>query len=619
MRLLHLAISNFRGIKDAAIDLSGNVALIGPNGAGKSTIIDALCLAFGRQKLVPVLTEHDFNGGCPAVADRFSIVATIGGFRHKDPDRHHEWFRKDRGVPKWWNPKTRRIAATSSADDDVLCVQIGLMGRFDHEQLEVETRRYFHDSDEIRDAFDEETIVAVPGSLLNEIGFYVLPARRTWESAASFGSELFRRTVAGSDAFPADSVLAQRDLLRKPSPPLELDPKLKALVERVNLQLGQLMPGHPKFQLRVTATDSDSLLRSLIPHYERDAQPSLPASRQGTGLLALQSFVILQEIGRARREKGWSFILALEEPELHVAPGLQRRIITSAVAGADQVLCTTHSPEVAAAFRAEEVRILRPGSSRLEALPLLEANSNTARNTERRLAQDFRAQTVDALMHEVVLVPEGRIDHEWLRLLSNIALGAPVDTTTGAGSCSRAAFGTAVATIPTPNAHVRDCCEFMIRLHPRVVALVDGDAAGNSYVPTLTSLVPPPVAVIQWPPGWTIENCVGWIVAADEAAVLAGFAERTGQPPHKDAGTLVNALLSEDSRAGGLKGNYLAHQDLAATLSESPRCSERARRLLDVVARAALAPNEQDPMIEVLRATSASCPVLRVRHEPPAT
>lgn len=618
MKLLRLAISNFRGVKDADIDLSGNTALVGPNGAGKSTIIDALCLVFGRSKLVPILTEHDFCGSTPSPKDRFAIIVTLGGFEPNDPDRHPDWFRKDRGVPKWWNPASGDITATAAGPDEVLCVQLGFSARFDHDDLEVDARRYFHDSDEIVDPFDDEAIVPVPTPLLNQVGFYVLPARRTWEAAASFGSELFRRTVSGSGAIPASTVLTQRDALRCPTPPLEADPKLKDLTTRMSNELAQLVPGHPQFQLRVTATDTESLLRALVPHYKRDDQPSLPAARQGTGLLALQSFVLLLEVGRARRAKNLSFILALEEPELHIAPGLQRRIITRARAVADQVLCTTHSPDVAAAFPAESVRILRPSPVRLNVSPLLSANAITAPNADRRLAQDFRPQVVDALMHDIVLVPEGRIDHEWLRLLSTLVLPSGGSTADISGENVTPPFGTVVGTIPTKDASVKESCLFLGRLHDRVVALVDGDAAGDAYVRDLACLPLPPTVVMQWPVGWMIEDVVGWIAQADETAALRGIAERMEQPPIANSSALVQALKTKERASGGLKENYLAYQDIAAAFAASPACVARTEQLLGTVVRAAFGTHEKDPCVERLPASTSACSAVRLHHEPRA-
>jgi len=42
------------------------------------------------------------------------------------------------------------------------------------------------------------------------------------------------------------------------------------------------------------------------------------------------------------------FLFAMEEPELHIPPGMQRRLIAQAVSIAGQTICTTHSPRVAA-------------------------------------------------------------------------------------------------------------------------------------------------------------------------------------------------------------------------------------------------------------------------------
>lgn len=69
-----------------------------------------------------------------------------------------------------------------------------------------------------------------------------------------------------------------------------------------------------------------------MPHYAPEGCVVLPASRHGTGILSLQTFVLLLEVGRERRKQGLPFILALEEPELHVPPGLQRKLVAQAVA-----------------------------------------------------------------------------------------------------------------------------------------------------------------------------------------------------------------------------------------------------------------------------------------------
>jgi len=344
MRVKAIDIRNFRGVQCARVILPDHGALVGPNGAGKSTLVDALSLAFGRNRLVRDLTEHDFFGSAPGRDMRIMIVVTLGGFSSNDPNDHPAWIRTGRGVAKWW--RSGGLVPEPVSEDDELCVQVGFAARFDFDDLEVHQIRYFHDDEDTEDPFDEAAVKRFPRTLLNEVGFFVLPTRRTWASTISFGSELFRKAVTTLGGVPADAVRNQLARLRDPANPMEVDPAIRGLIDRLSDRMCQLVPGQPRLQLRLTATDSESLLKALVPHFQGDEGPSLPAGRHGTGLVSLQTLALLLEIGRARKEEGKSFILALEEPELHVPPGLQRRLLGEAVSVADQTICTTHAPRV---------------------------------------------------------------------------------------------------------------------------------------------------------------------------------------------------------------------------------------------------------------------------------
>ena len=162
MKLLALSIDGFRGIQHANIRFRDHDVLIGPNGSGKSTIIDALSLVFARTRLVRDLTEHDFHGSCPQATSRIRIIATLGGFHGNDSDRHHNWFREGRAVPKWWNPGTDTAEPEHSDHAEELCAQIAFAARFDLEELYVETLRYFHDDDSIEDPFLDDAIQQIP-------------------------------------------------------------------------------------------------------------------------------------------------------------------------------------------------------------------------------------------------------------------------------------------------------------------------------------------------------------------------------------------------------------------------------------------------------------------------
>lgn len=573
MKILNLRIFGFRGIISANLNFDDHVVLVGRNCVGKSTVIDALSLVFGRSKLVPTLTEHDFFGSRPDRAARIKIIATLSGFNPDDPDKHRgTWFRQGRGVEKFWDAAKRKALPERSAANEPLCIEIGFCARFDHDELTVEQIRYFHDDDMIGDPFDEG-VVPFPNLLLNEVGFYVLPARRTWELTVSFASELFRKAVSLVGGIPSNAVLEIRDKVRNPDAPIENDPAIAPLVESLNAQLAKLLPDQPHLQIRLTATDSESVLKALIPHYVGSDGISLPAGRHGGGLLALQTLILLLETGRARHLENKSFILAMEEPELNVPPGLQRKIISEATAIADQSICTTHSPRVAACYPAEDVHVVRRIAGTLVSGKLLSGPDLDIPNAARKLLVDERLRLLEALMDTLVLVPEGRIDFEFIRLVVEIGQG------TGPGA-SR--FETTVGVAPTPDGSVVQTTERLLALREGVFALVDGDGAGDDYVKALVALSDPPRIVVQWVQGWAIEDLIAWIASADYST-MGNISARIGGGTIATPGDLAVRLKSKDRQIGGLKEHYLAYEEVAFALRESTACAARATALLEAL------------------------------------
>lgn len=595
MKLLALAVDGFRGIQQARIRFGDHDVLIGPNGSGKSTIIDALSLVFGRTRLVRDLTEHDFHGSSPAATSRIRIIATLGGFEENDPDRHDAWFREGRAVPKWWNCETAKADPVPSDHAETLCAQIAFAARFDLQELVVESLRYFHDDDAIVDPFLDEAIQQIPGRLLDDIGYYVLPARRTWEAAASFASDLFRKAVATVGGIPAQSILDERDRLRQPEAPLEMDNGLLPLVERINTQLGQLLPFAPQFQLRVTATDSESLLRALVPHYTDRTGVALPVGRHGMGLLSLQTFILLLELGRERRRQGKPFLFAIEEPELHIPPGMQRRLVAQAISIAEQTICTSHSPRVAAFFAATSVRVLDRRATELACTPLLARPLDAAAsNAIRKLYHDDRPRVIEALMHHRVLIPEGRSEYEWFRLLADELETA--DQPLDAGGAGTPPFGTVVGVVPTHDSAVAETFNTLNRLRGGLVPLVDGDDAGNNKVQALRGAVHGPALVLQWRDGCTIEDAIGWILKGDEVEVLGDLKSRI-EREFTTVDELV-ALFKVKTGSGRLKNDYLAFEAVTAVIGDHAGCRARAVALLEAITRACLAQQEGCALLE---------------------
>lgn len=578
MQIADLRIENFRGINAGHVRFGKHNVLIGPNNCGKTTVIEALALLFGRDRMVRSLTEHDFFGGNPEPADRIRLIATIIDFDGDEPADHTTWFREGRAVIKWWDPVACTVSATRDHPEWRLACQIGFSARFDRPSLEVETARYFHDDDSVTDVFIQEGWTSVPPTLIRDVGFFLVPAARTWDRIVSFGSELFRRVIASSDGQPAESVLRERDRLRAPDQPLEIDPRLEPIVARLNEELAGFFHSQPKLHLRVTTTDSSGLLDAVVPHYSQgDATPALPARRHGNGLISLQHLLLLLQFGRQRAAAEEGFWMALEEPELHVPPPLQRRLIHRIQALSTQTFVTSHSPMVAAISDPRTVTILRSDTGVLHCRPLLSvALPTTTSNAVRKLYQLNRVDTIAAIMHDAVLVPEGRIDHDWLKLLVRA-----VDLRHGWGTTDECRFGSYIGVVATHDAAIEATVAEMARLHPRVVALVDGDQAGLTYAAALELASAKPAVVLRWPDTWTVEDAIGWILEGD-GDVVAALGELSTPAPTTIT-EIVARLKSEERQAHGLKQDQIAYEAIANVIGSKDGCCGRARDLLNAI------------------------------------
>lgn len=578
MEIASLKIENFRGVRNGMIRFSPHTVLVGANNCGKTTVIEALALLFGRDRMIRQLTEHDFHGSNPQPADRIRLTATVIGFHDDDPATHPEWFRDDRGVVKWWNAANGAIHPARTDPAWRLACQIAFAARFHRPSLEVETLRYFHDDDSVGDVFDDEMATPLPARLIRELGFFFVPAARTWDRTVSFGSELFRRVVAAGDGQPSESVLAERDRLRAPEARLEQDERLSPVVNRLNQELRGFFRTNPTLHLRVTPTDSDGLLESVVSHYaHHGADVPLPAKRHGSGLLSLQHLLLLLQFGRLRVEADENFWMALEEPELHVPPALQRRLVHRIQSLSRQTLVSTHSPMVAALADPGGVAVLRNEGGVLTSVPLLQSTlAAETPNSIRKLFQVNRVETIAAVMHDFVLVPEGRTDYEWLGLLVRA-----VDLHQSWAGVDECRFDAFVGVIPTHDGSVVRTVAAISPLHPRVIALVDGDPEGVGYANALAATGAPNSRIIlRWAAGQMLEDVIGWIIEADAAACLPAIS--IDNPPASVA-NLVARLKGEVRATGGLKKDSSSYEAIAGAIGANDACCARARSLLNAI------------------------------------
>ncbi|OGT72384.1 MAG: chromosome partitioning protein, partial [Gammaproteobacteria bacterium RIFCSPLOWO2_02_FULL_57_10] len=434
--------------------------------------------------------------------------------------------------------------------------------------------RYFHDHDEPVDPFAEDTPAGVPGKLIQELSFYLVRASRTWDKIFSWGNELFKRTVLATAAQPATALLAERDRLRNPEQPIDVDPGIQPLIQNLNKELAHSFPNAPQVQLRLTGTDSRSVMEAVSAHFAGTDGISIPANRQGSGLVSMQGLLLLLELGRTRAAAGGEFLMALEEPEIHLPPSGQQRLVQRVQALSTQTFITTHSPLVASMADPTSVLILKKHDGELSAEPFLESPLPlTAPNWQRKLFQHSRVDVLGALMQPSLLVPEGRSDFQLIRCILK-----PLMMSTDWSDTLNRPFGIEVGVIPTEDAKVVETHQLMARLHRRVSCLVDGDDEGMLYVAHLQAAGSPPASIIRWNDGAMIEDAVGWILLANEADAVARVMALSQVPPTSVV-DIVDYLKAK-------KMDIIGYELVAEAISSIPACRLRAADLLSGLASA---------------------------------
>lgn len=110
--------------------------------------------------------------------------------------------------------------------------------------------------------------------------------------------------------------------------------------------------------LDVVSENPEELVRSIKLFVDGDSQR--PISHASLGVQNILYFALLLErINREGSSRSKQTILALEEPEAHTHPHVQRAIFRYFISNADALLVTTHSPHIASVADLQSVVVLR--------------------------------------------------------------------------------------------------------------------------------------------------------------------------------------------------------------------------------------------------------------------
>jgi energy-coupling factor transporter ATP-binding protein EcfA2 len=506
MRICQVELRNFRGIRQGNIVLPKHAVLLGANGAGKSTIVEALALLFGRERMVRPISDWDFFGGSPKPENRFYIIATVTEFPGNDPVAVPDWFVGENVArPVWWHDESSTLSTEIDPPTGaLLATQLGLAGRYDDETCEFETVRYFYHGD--ADPFTDGHAPVSP-RLLRDVGLFLLSSNREWDKLLSFSSSSLLKVIRENDALPGKIVEDIKHQLRNNVGKIEEAPPLSDILNTAAKELESflLIKQSSRIAYRPTSLDTMSVLQSLVAHIIQADGSLLPVARHGAGMVSLQAFLLLLAFAEHRRTVNRNFILAAEEPELHLHPSLHQRLVHRIRSTSVQSIVTTQSPHVACGYQPHEVVFLRNTDGQMHAMQLrAEPVKKIVTNSVRNLYLVHRSTYYEALMGGIMLIPEGIYDYEWLSLLQRVAQSSP-DSITDYDLRP-------ITVVPTSDAAILETFQEVARLRPDAIPIIDGDEPGNEYLSRLYLATPTPTRIIRYGDDAGVECLAAWII-----------------------------------------------------------------------------------------------------------
>jgi putative ATP-dependent endonuclease of OLD family len=142
MRVSRMAISHFRGVKSATLELNGHTLFVGQNNVGKSTLFEAIDLVLGPDRLsrFPALEEFDFynakylkESGEPQPLRIEVLITDLSPELQSACGAHLEfWHEADRRV------LTRGEAELANAPATTPCLRLETVGQYNLEEDEFE-------------------------------------------------------------------------------------------------------------------------------------------------------------------------------------------------------------------------------------------------------------------------------------------------------------------------------------------------------------------------------------------------------------------------------------------------------------------------------------------------
>lgn len=411
MRIVKVAIKNFRGIKDGEIYFPNHGVLVGDNNTGKSTILEAIDLVLGpeRMKYRPVIDEHDFYAGDYLDADKKAIELTAEVIIADLSEEQETYFRDN---IEWWNKKSSTLLTEPPAEgtdsvDVVSALRVKFVGHYDDEEDDFVGDTYF-----LSPPKENGELITFKTKDKRQCGFLFLRTLRTGSRALSLERGSLLDIILDLSEVKLkmwEETLGQlRNVSVAENPELGVSNILTGVQEALRSFVPSDWGTNP--QIKVSDLTRESLRKNLNVFIATGAKSIAgldhiaPFKKQGTGTINTLVLSMLSMIAELKK----NVIFAMEEPEIAIPPHTQKRIISSIRNRSSQAIFTSHSPYVLEEFDPSEVIVLQNTDGLIRSV----VASFPATVKRKQFKEQFRKKYCEALLSKRVLIAEGRTEYD---------------------------------------------------------------------------------------------------------------------------------------------------------------------------------------------------------------